>query len=187
MLKRHVNALVIVATLLPATVLAQGTPPASATDITKVDIQTVLDSPDGGIDRQIKVVDVGDANVAVGVLHRGPTTTDGDAVGGLIHNHVTEVYYVLSGGGTLTTGGTLREPEPRAIDSPSVTVLVGPSVAGTAADGHTREVSAGDIVVIPAGVFHGWRRIDDHVTYLSIRPDLDRILPAGYVNPAITP
>ncbi len=41
-------------------------------------------------------------------------------------------------------------------------------------------------MVIPAGVFHGWRDIEDHVTYLSIRPDPDRVLPAGYLNPAIT-
>jgi len=27
--------------------------------------------------------------------------------------------------------------------------------------------------------------IPDHVDYLSVRPDPDRVLPAGYVNPAI--
>ena len=157
----------------------------SATDVTRADIQAVFESPDGGIDRQITVVDIGDANLAVGVLHRETTTTDGDAVRGLIHNQVTEIYYIVSGEGMLMTGGTLQSPEPRAPDSDSVRVLVGPSVAGTASDGHSRHVSAGDVVIIPAGVFHGWRAIEDHVTYLSIRPDLDRVLPAGYVNPAI--
>ena len=159
--------------------------PTAATDVTRADIQAVFESTDGGIDRQIRVVDIGDANLAVGVLHREPTTTDGDAVRGLIHNQVTEVYYIVSGGGILTTGGTLENPEPRAPDSDSVLVLVGPSDAGTASDGYSREVSAGDVVIIPAGVFHGWRAIEDHVTYLSIRPDLDRLLPAGYVNPAL--
>ena len=130
-------------------------------------------------------MDIGDANLAVGVLHRETTTTDSDAVRGLIHNQVTEIYYIVSGEGMLMTGGTLQSPEPRAPDSDSVRVLVGPSVAGTASDGHSRHVSAADVVIIPAGVFHGWRAIEDHVTYLSIRPDLDRVLPAGYVNPAI--
>jgi hypothetical protein len=43
----------------------------------------------------------------------------------------------------------------------------------------------GDIVIIPATVPHGWTDITDHVDYLSVRPDPDRVLPAGYVNPII--
>ena len=46
-------------------------------------------------------------------------------------------------------------------------------------------LGAGDIIVIPAGVPHGWTDIADHVDYLSVRPDPDRVLPAGYVNPAL--
>jgi quercetin dioxygenase-like cupin family protein len=46
-------------------------------------------------------------------------------------------------------------------------------------------VGPGDIIIIPAGVFHGWTGITDHVDYLSVRPDPDKVLPAGYVNPAI--
>jgi quercetin dioxygenase-like cupin family protein len=48
-----------------------------------------------------------------------------------------------------------------------------------------RNVTVGDVVVIPAGVLHGWVEIPEQVRYLSIRPDPDRVLPAGYVNPAI--
>jgi len=40
-------------------------------------------------------------------------------------------------------------------------------------------------VIIPAGLFHAWSEIPDHVTYLSIRPDPNGVLPAGYVNPVI--
>jgi len=36
-----------------------------------------------------------------------------------------------------------------------------------------------------ATVPHGWTNITDHVDYLSVRPDPDRVLPAGYMNPAI--
>ena len=43
----------------------------------------------------------------------------------------------------------------------------------------------GDIIIIPPDVCHGWRGITDHVNYLSVHPDPDRVLPAGYVNPAI--
>ena len=44
-------------------------------------------------------------------------------------------------------------------------------------------MSEGDIVVIPGGVFHGWTAIPGHVTYLSIRPDPDKVLPAGWGEP----
>ena len=43
----------------------------------------------------------------------------------------------------------------------------------------------GRVYIIPAGVPHGWTDITDHVDYLSVRPDPDRVLPKDYVNPAI--
>ncbi len=171
--------------LLPAVAAAQeGGRSTTATDVTKAEIDTVLASPDGGVDRQVKVVDIGHGNVAVGILHRGPTPADG-TITGIIHHRVTEVYYVTSGGGTLTTGGSLVDPTPRAPDSLSVQVLGGHSDAGEGRGGRSRQVSVGDVIVIPAGVFHGWSAIEDHVTYLSVRPDPQGLLPAGYVNPAI--
>jgi len=39
--------------------------------------------------------------------------------------------------------------------------------------------------IIPTGVGHGWSQVTDHVTYLSVRPDPDRVLPAGYVYPLL--
>lgn len=177
---RLTMSLALIVFLLPAVANAQST----ATYITPADIDTVRAAPDQGLDRQVRVVDIGHANVAVGILHREAMRSD-DGVSGIVHAQVTEVYYIVSGGGTLVTGGTLVDPEPRAVDSPSVTVLVGPSTAGIGRGGQSRRVSPGDIVVIPAGVFHGFSEIDDHVTYLSIRPDPDKVLPAGYVNPAL--
>jgi quercetin dioxygenase-like cupin family protein len=66
-----------------------------------------------------------------------------------------------------------------------VKVLVGPTTTGIVQGGQRRSVSTGDIVIIPAGVPHGFAEIADHVTYLSIRPDVDHLLPAGYVHPAL--
>jgi len=40
-------------------------------------------------------------------------------------------------------------------------------------------------VIIPFGVPHGWTDITDHVDYLSVRPDPDHVLQAGYVNPVL--
>jgi hypothetical protein len=34
-------------------------------------------------------------------------------------------------------------------------------------------------------VLHVWTEIPEQVTYLSVRPDPDRVLPGGYVNPLL--
>ena len=47
-----------------------------------------------------------------------------------------------------------------------------------------RVVNVGDIIIIPAGVPHGWSDIPDHVDYLTVRPDPDRVL-KPYVHPVL--
>lgn len=169
---------------IPAICFSQAPPPA--VDVLKADIDAVMAAPDGGADRQIKVVDVGKLNVGVGVLEqRARSTADGAPVRGISHSQVTEVYYILSGSGVLITGTEVEGASALDADSEVVQVAVGPSDLATFVGGDRRNVSAGDVVVIPAGVLHGWVEIPDHVKYLSIRPDPDRVLPAGYVNPAI--
>ncbi len=167
-----------VITLFPAVTAAQE---RSAVDITREDINTVLESMGRSIDRQLKVVDIGVGNVAVGILHRtGDNDTDG-VHRGLIHAQVTEVYYILSGGGTLLTGGELfNATEPSAGSD-----LIGPTFSAESRNGQVREISVGDVVVVPAGTLHGWTEIPDQVTYLSIRADPHDALPAGFVNPLI--
>jgi mannose-6-phosphate isomerase-like protein (cupin superfamily) len=169
---------------IPAVSAAQS--PPQAVDVLKREIDAVVAAPDGGADRQIKVVDVGKLNVGVGVLTQGARkSAPGEAIVGISHAQVTEVYYVLSGSGVLITGTEVEGAAPLAPDSEVVRVAVGPSHRATFMGGERRSVSAGDVVVIPAGVLHGWVEIPVEVRYLSIRPDPDRVLPAGYVNPAI--
>jgi hypothetical protein len=168
---------------IPAVCAAQ-TPPA--VDVLKTEIDAVANAPEGGADRQIKVVDVGKLNVGVGVLTQGARkSAPGEAIVGISHAQVTEVYYVLSGSGVLITGTEVEGAAPLAPDSEVVRVAVGPSHRATFMGGERRSVSAGDVVVIPAGVLHGWVEIPVEVRYLSIRPDPDRVLPTGYVNPTI--
>ncbi len=74
-----------------------------------------------------------------------------------------------------------------APESVVTTTLNGPSCSGLiVGDVQRRDVVVGDIIIIPAGVPHGWANIPRHVDYLSVRPDPDRVLPSDYVNPAIT-
>jgi mannose-6-phosphate isomerase-like protein (cupin superfamily) len=153
-------------------------PPPLATDITAAEVQAVLNAPTGGGDRQMKVVDMGKYNVSVGVLHRG-RTTPGAPVSAINHGHVTEVYYIISGAGTLVTGGTVDNIRPVAADSEIVRVAVGPSNNATFRQpAQSRKVGPGDIVIIPPGVYHGFTDVADHVDYISVRPDPDHVRPA---------
>lgn len=165
--------------------LAQAKPPVIATDITAAEVEAVVKHPTGGTDRLMKAVDMGTYNVGVGVLRRGPTKP-GAPVGAIMHEKITEVYYVVSGSGTLLTGGTVTNPTQAAADSEIVRVAVGPSVQGTFKEpAQRRKVSAGDIVIIPPGVYHGFDEVTDHVEYVAVRPDPEHVLPAGWVHPAL--
>ena len=138
-------------------------------------------------DQQVRVVDIGNnINVGVGILRRESTQTDeGEGITALSHRDITEVYYVLSGSGILETGGDGEGDREFPPASSLVRELVGPTDVRTVKNGETMTISAGDVVVIPAGVLHGFRKILDQITYLSIRIDPDQVLPAGYIHPNI--
>jgi mannose-6-phosphate isomerase-like protein (cupin superfamily) len=106
--------------------------------------------------------------------------------GMIAHDQTTETYIVISGSGTLVTGGQIFNGRRSPAESEVTKILNGPSCSGTAAGNIvSRVVNVGDITVIPAGVPHGWTNITDHVDYLSVRPDPDKVLEHGYVNPAL--
>jgi mannose-6-phosphate isomerase-like protein (cupin superfamily) len=105
---------------------------------------------------------------------------------GLYHELQTEGYYITSGGGTMVTGGVILNGRKSAADAQVTTTLNGPSCSGSIGgpDVVRREVKQGDIIIIPAGVPHGWSNIPDHVEYLSFRPSQSALTP-GYVHPSI--
>jgi len=211
--------------IAPAVAIAQS--PKAATYITDEEVKKVNAEP--GVDRTIRVVDIGNENYAVGVIHRVATGARGTAggvnagagggraagggaaggggrgaqqgepcgeqastppsgatPGGIAHDSQTEGYLVISGGGTLVTGGHIVNGRKTAPDAQVTTELNGPSCGGMIAgsDVVKKVVKTGDIVIIPAGVPHGWTDIGDHVDYLSFRPS-DHVLKAGYVHPSI--
>jgi uncharacterized RmlC-like cupin family protein len=109
------------------------------------------------------------------------------AASGIAHDHQTETYIITSGSGTLVTGGIIQNGRKSAPESAVTTTLNGPSCSGMIGGSGvvSRDVKVGDVIVIPANVPHGWSYIADHVDYLSVRPDPDRVLPRNYVNPAL--
>ena len=44
-------------------------------------------------------------------------------------------------------------------------------------NGVAHQLKAGDMLVIPAGVGHWFTKIDDHINYLMIRIDPDKVTP----------
>ena len=86
----------------------------------------------------------------------------------------------------MVTGGHIMNGRRSPADGEVTKILNGPSCSGTiaGADVVRKAVKTGDIIIIPAGVPHGWAEIPEHVDYLSFRPSA-RVLEAGYVNPAL--
>jgi len=74
MKKTLLQALAIAAVLSPAVALTQSgkTKPTTATYITKEEVD-IVNQKGQGIDRNIKVVDIGHENFTVGIIHRGKT------------------------------------------------------------------------------------------------------------------
>jgi len=109
----------------------------------------------------------------------------GGFAGAISHDFQTEGYLIISGSGTLVTGGKINNGTKSAAESDVTKVLNGPSCSGTASgsDIVRKVVKTGDIIIIPAGVPHGWTDISDHVDYLSFRPMTEKILTPNYVNP----
>ena len=222
----------VAAALSPSILFAQNKPTA-ATYITDEEVKQVNALP--GVDRTIRVVDIGPENFAVGVIHRGATgaaargaggaaggggraaaagggagggaargggggaaaqgepcgeqstaPVTGGTPGAIAHDQQTEGYLIISGGGTLVTGGHIVNGRRSPPESEVTKVLNGPSCSGmtVGADVVKKVVKTGDIIIIPAGVPHGWTDIGDHVDYLSFRPSA-RVLEAGYTNPAL--
>jgi mannose-6-phosphate isomerase-like protein (cupin superfamily) len=150
---------------------------AQAAYISLADVQaTVSRTPQAGVNPQpnIRVMDAGGYNIAVGAIHR-PETPPGVAA---VHFKVSEVYHVIDGAGTLVTGGTMINAKQRPPDSESVMVEDGPGASGTGIQGGvSRQIKAGDVVVIPAGVPHWFSEIKGSITYLVVRVDPARVLP----------
>jgi hypothetical protein len=169
----------------PAAKIEAGGAPHYAFDITKAEIDYVLkNAPPSPPDRQLRVVDMGKYNLAVGIIRRGPTNDKpGAPVSVLWHDYTPEIYYITSGSGILTTGGVILN---QRAGTGVPNVMNGPSGNGIAGPGsYSRRVGPGDIIIIPNKVAHGWSGVTDHVEYLSYRPDPDRVLPAGYVYPLL--
>jgi hypothetical protein len=146
-----VQVLVIASFLSPVAAFAQAgkTAPTTATYIMKEDIDKVgaTEQSQRTRDENVKVIDLGYENFAVGIVHRASTRTPpppapaggggggaaapaqpcgrtmttlppGGTPGGITHDFQTEGYLIVSGGGTMFTDGYIVNGRHNAQNSP---------------------------------------------------------------------
>jgi len=158
---------------------AQTAQPTPAADITNTEIQAAVQKTAAlpVSDQQLRMVSIkGEYNVGAAVVHRAKTA--GQELGGaLAHSQITEVYYIISGNGTLVTGGTLENVKDRPTTGRT---LIGPSTEGTKIlNGKSRQVGPGDMVIIPPDTPHTFTEITtDRIVYMVVRVDPHKILQA---------
>jgi mannose-6-phosphate isomerase-like protein (cupin superfamily) len=151
----------------------------SATYISKDELQSYLKrapaKPDAVSDQQVRAVDVGKSNVDIAVVYRGKLTTSQTVAE---HDLVSEVYHVMDGAATLVTGADIVDLKPRPASNENVRLLNGPGGNGVSIrNGVTNNLKPGDVIVIPAGVGHWFTKIPDHIRYLMVRIDPDKVTP----------
>jgi glc operon protein GlcG len=77
-----------------------------------------------------------------------------------VHVHDTDIFYVLKGGADLIVGGKVSNPRQLSEGE-----LRGPAIEG----GEMRRIASGDVVVIPRGVPHWFKRVNTPFTYYVVK------------------
>mgnify|MGYP003694569145 CR=1 FL=1 len=170
---------------LPVVFAQNGEAPTIAFDITKSDIDYVLkNAPPNPPDRQLRIVDMGKYNL--GRRHHPPRSDQRQARRSdscsLSRLHARGVHHHVRIG--------------RAHDRRRDQQQAG-RPGHSECDERPERQRYGGRRRIPPGrsrgrhhhhpnkVAHGWSQVTDHIEYLSVRPDPDRVLPSGYVYPLL--
>jgi len=129
------------------------------------------------VDQQVRDIEIGKAHIGIGMVHRGKLDKPApDSVAE--HDQVSEVYHIIDGTATLMLGPDITNRQRRPATQLTVREFNGPGNNGTEIRGGVSyNLKPGDVVVIPAGTGHWFTKIDDHIDYLMVRIDPDKITP----------
>ena len=128
-------------------------------------------------DQQVRDIEIGKAHIGIGMVHRGKL--DKPAANSVAeHDQVSEVYHIIDGSATLVLGPDIADRQRRPATQRTVREFNGPGNNGSdIKNGVAYNIKAGDVVVIPAGTGHWFTKIDDHIDYLMVRIDPDKVTP----------
>ena len=119
-------------------------------------------------------VDVGEEYMGVSVVQRSKVDVT-DQETGIAHTDLDEIYYIVTGEGTMVTGGECIDPQS------SHSNLLGGMLRGTIQGGVLQKVKPGDIAIIPKGMPHGWHEIvTDSIGYIIFRGDPNQVMDLKY-------
>lgn len=91
------------------------------------------------------------------MVHTSRRATPGMAE---VHTRDTDIIYVLSGSATFVTGGAVLDGKTTAPDE-----IRGASIA----NGDTRKISKGDVIIIPNGTPHWFQQVSGPISYYTIK------------------
>ena len=188
----HMKKLLLVlaaAACFPATLLAQekinptdpqptcNMCPGTVIPLAELDAYTKKAMAERLVDQQVRDIEIGKAHVGIGMVYRGKLDKPRpDSVAE--HDQVSEVYHVISGSATIVLGPDIVNRQRRPATQRTVVEFNGPGNNGSdIRNGVAHEIKAGDVLVIPAGTGHWFTKIDDHINYLMIRYDPDKVTP----------
>src|ERR1700704_6248059 len=151
--------------------------PGTLIPLSELEAYTKKALAEGLLDQQVRDIEIGKAHVGIGMVYRGKLDKPGtDSVAE--HDQVSEVYHIISGSATLVLGPDIVNRQRRPATQRTVVEFNGPGNNGSEIrNGVAHEIKAGDVVVIPAGTGHWFTKIDDHINYLMIRIDADKVTP----------
>jgi mannose-6-phosphate isomerase-like protein (cupin superfamily) len=181
---RHILLALAAAACSLAAVVAQGDPqptckmcPGTYIPKSEVDAYVQKAIAEKLTDQQMRDIELGKAHVGIGVVHRGKLASPApESVAE--HDQVSEVYHIIDGTATLMLGPDIVGAKRRPATLETVRLFNGPGSNGTSIRGGVSyDLKPGDVVVIPAGTGHWFTKIDDHVTYLMVRIDPDKVTP----------
>ncbi len=129
------------------------------------------------VDQQVRDIDIGKAHIGIGMVYRGKLDKpEPNSVAE--HDQVSEVYHIIEGTATLMLGPDIVNRQRRPSTLQTVIEFNGPGNNGSdIRNGVAHQLKAGDVVVIPAGTGHWFTKIDDHINYLMVRIDPDKVTP----------
>jgi mannose-6-phosphate isomerase-like protein (cupin superfamily) len=129
------------------------------------------------VDQQVRDIEIGKAHIGIGVVYR--TKLDRPEPNSVAeHDQVSEVYHIIEGTATLMLGPDITNRQRRPATLQTVIEFNGPGNNGSEIrNGVSYNLKPGDVVVIPAGTGHQFTKIEDHVNYLMVRIDPDKVTP----------